>query len=135
MPGFYLSTGVGEDLQRISSKFIVPVLIEDIIKCAGTLQVSNEQDADIKTAIHSINMMCEVWCMMYAILLVDETNAFSLLNIQPFLHNISYLCLSITIFVKIFYSTPSRFFIVEGTELHQSKEQLKVIQSQWRSII
>ena len=34
------------------------------------------------------------------ILLAEATNAFNLLNIQSFLHNINYLCLLIAIFVK-----------------------------------
>ena len=33
------------------------------------------------------------------------------------MHNISYLCPSIAIFVKNCYSTPSRLFIVGGTEI------------------
>ena len=57
-----------------------------------------------------------------AILLVDAINAFSSLNRQLFLHNISYLCPLIVIFFKNYY---------EEQKLHQRKGLLKVIQSQW----
>ena len=50
------------------------------------------------------------------ILLVDASNAFNSLNRQSFLHNISYLCPSVAIFVKNCYSTPLRLFIVGGIE-------------------
>ena len=52
-----------------------------------------------------------------AILLVDASNAFNSLNRQSLLHNISYLYPAIAILVKNCYSTPSRLFIVEGTEI------------------
>ena len=48
---------------------------------------------------------------------MTQSNAFNSLNRQPFLHNISYLCPSTAIFVKNCYSTPSRLFIVGGTNI------------------
>ena len=108
-----MTIGVSGILRRIAGKVIVLVLKEDIIKCTGTLQLCGGQEAGIKAAIHSMNMM-------YgnentdAILLVDTSNAFNSLNTQSFLHKTSYLCPSIEIFVKDCYSTPSRLFI----ELH-----------------
>ena len=87
-----------------------------------------------KAAIYSMNMMYEDE-NADAILLVDASNAFNLLNRQSFLHNISYLCPPIAIFVKNCYSTPSRLFLQEEQKLHERKGLLKVIQSQWRSMV
>ena len=107
---------VGEILRRIAGKVLVSVLKEDFIKCTGMLQVCAGQEAGIRAAIHSMNMMYEDE-NTDAILLADASNAFSSLNGQSFLHNISYLCPLIVIFVKNRYSTPSRLLIVGGTEV------------------
>ena len=96
-------TGVGEVLRRIAGKVIVSVLKEDVIKCTDTLQICVGQEAGIEAAIHSINMMYEDE-NTDAILLVDASNAFSSLNRQSFLHNISYLYPSIAIFGKNCFS-------------------------------
>ena len=105
-------TGVGDVLRRITSEIIVSIL-KDIIKCTGTLQVCAGQEVGIDAAIHSMNMMYEDE-NTDGILLVGASNAFNSLNRQSFLHNKSYLCPSIAIFVKNCYSTPSRSFIVGG---------------------
>ena len=57
------------------------VLQEDVIKCAGTLQVFPGQEAgiEIKTAIHSMSMMYENE-NIDAILLVDAIKAFNSSN-------------------------------------------------------
>ena len=52
-----------------------------------------------------------------AVLLVDASNAFNSLNHEIFLHNISYICPAISVFVKNCYSYPSRLFIIGGKEL------------------
>ena len=101
-------SGVGEVLRKIAVKVIVSVLKEDVIKCP--------QEAGIEAAIHSMNMLYEDE-YTDAVLLVDACNAFSSLNRQSFLHNITYLCPLIAIFVKNCFSTPSRLFIVGGTEI------------------
>ena len=107
---------VGEILRRIAGKVLVSILKENFIKCTGMLQVCAGQEAGIRAAIHSMNMMYEDE-NTDAILLVDASNAFSSLYGQSFLHNISYLCPLIVIFVKNCYSTPSRLFIVGGREV------------------
>ena len=107
------STGVGDVLRRIASEIIASIL-KDVVKCTGTLQVCAGQEAGIDAAIHSMNMMYEHE-NTDGILLADASNAFNSLTRQPFLHIKSYLCLSIAIFVKNCYSTPSRSFIVGGT--------------------
>ena len=70
--------GVGYVLRRIAGKVTVSVLKEDAIKCNDTLQVFARQEAGIKAATHSVNMMYEDE-NTDAILLVDASNAFNLL--------------------------------------------------------
>ena len=111
-PGLW-PTGVDKVLRRIIGKIIVSVLKKDVIKYTGTSQVCAGQEAGIDVAIHSINMMYEDE-NTDVILLPDASKAFSSLNRELFLHNISYLCPSIVIFVKCCYNTPSRLFIVGG---------------------
>ena len=74
-------TGVVEVLRRIFRKVTGSVLKEDVIKCTGTLQVCAGQEAGIKTAIRSMNMMYEDENPDGS-LLVDASNAFNSLNRQ-----------------------------------------------------
>ena len=126
--------GDGEVLRRTAGKVIVSVLKKDIIKCTGTLQVYAGNEARKEASIYSMNMMYEDK-NTDVVLLVDASNAFSSLNRQSFLHNISYLCPSIATFVKNCYSTPSRLFLQEEQKLRERKGLLKVIQSQWQSVV
>ena len=57
------------------------------------LQVCARQEAGIEAAIHSMNMKYEDES-------TDASNVLSSLNRQSFLHNVSYLQPSISIFVK-----------------------------------
>ena len=56
-----------------------------------------------------------------AVLLVDASNAFNSLNCEVFLHNISYICPAISVFVKNCYNSPSRLFIIGGKELKSNE--------------
>ena len=49
-----------------------------------------------------------------AVLLVGEENAFNLINRNVFLHNISIFSPGIYTFVRNFYSTPARLFVIRG---------------------
>ena len=93
---------------------------EDFIKYTGRLQICARQEVGIEAATHSMNMMYEDESTD-AILLADAKNVFNSLNRQSFLHNKSYLCSSIAIFVKSCYRTPLRLFIVGGTEFTSRK--------------
>ena len=117
--------GAGEILHKIASKVIVSVLKEDVIKCTGTVQVCAGQETVIEAVIHSMNIVYKDE-NTDAILLVDSNNTFSSLNRQSFLHNISYLCRSIAIFVRNCNSTPSRLLIVGGTEITSREETARV---------
>ena len=70
----------------------------------------------MEVAIHSMKMMYEDE-NTDEILLLDASKAFNSLNRQSFLHNVSYVCPSVAIFVKNCYSSPSRLFIVGITKI------------------
>ena len=108
--------GVGEVLRRIAGKVIVSVLKEDVMKTTGSLQVCAGQEAGIEAAIHTMNKMYDDE-NTEAVLLVDAKNAFNSLNRESFLHNITYLCPPLSIFVRNCYSLPSRLFMIGGMEL------------------
>ena len=55
------------------------------------------------------------------VLLVDASNAFYSLNREVFLHNISYICPAIPVFVKNCCNSPSRLFIIGGKELKSNE--------------
>ena len=74
----------------------------------------------IETAIDSISLMYED-DSTDATLLVDVGNVFDISNNPSFLHNISYLCRSIAMFVKDFYNAPSRLFLVGRNEISSNE--------------
>ena len=56
-----------------------------------------------------------------AVILVDASNAFNSINRNVFLHNISIICPSISIYVHNCYSVHSRLFIIGGGELKSTE--------------
>ena len=107
---------VGEVLRRIAGKVIVSVLKNDVIDCTGSLQVCAGQEAGIEAPVHSLNSMYNDENNV-AVLLVDASNAFTSLNREVFLHNISYICPTISAFIKNCYNSPSRLVIIGGKKL------------------
>ena len=86
------------------------------MKTTGSLQVCAGQEAGFEAAILTMNKMYDDE-NTDAVLLVDAKNAFSPLNRESFLHNITYLCPPLSIFVRNFYSLPSRLFMIGGMEM------------------
>ena len=111
---------MGEVLRRIAGKVIVSVLKNDVIDCTGSLQVCAGQEAGIEAAVHALNSMYNDE-NNDAVLLVDTSNAFNSLNREVFLHNISYICPAISVFVKNCYNSPARLFIIGGKELKSNE--------------
>ena len=54
-------------------------------------------------------------------LLVHASNTFNSLSHQALLHNISYMCPAIPVFVKNCYNSPSRLYIIRGNELKSNE--------------
>lgn len=124
---------MGKVLRKIAGKVIVLVLKTDGINCTGSLQVCAGQETGIEAAAHSLNSLYNNK-NTDAVLLVDASNAFNLLNRELFLHNISYISLAISVFVKSYYKSPSRLIIIGGKKL-KLKVPHKVILSPWHSMI
>ena len=102
---------MGKVLRKIAGKVIVLVLKTDGINCTGSLQVCAGQETGIEAAAHSLNSLYNNK-NTDAVLLVDASNAFNLLNRELFLHNISYISLAISVFVKSYYKSHSRLIII-----------------------
>ena len=113
--------GVGRVLRRIAREVIVSVLKNDVIDCAGSLQVCAGQEAGIEAVVHSLNSLYNDE-NTDAVFLVDAGNAFNSLEREVFLQNISYICLAISVFVKnLLLLSPSRLFIIGVKELKPNK--------------
>ena len=90
--------GVGKVLRKVAGKVIVSVLKNEVIDYIVSFQVYAGQELGIEAALHSLNSMCNNE-NNDAVLLVDASDAFNSLNRNLFLHNISYICAAISVFV------------------------------------
>ena len=54
-------------------------------------------------------------------MLIDASNAFNSINRKAFLHNVRIICPSIATFTINCYSSPSRLFVVGGTEISSAE--------------
>ena len=88
--------GVGEVLRRITGKAVVTHIRTNIITLVGSLQVCAGQEAGCDSIIH---VMCVIQTCE-AVLLVDASNAFNLINRNVFLYNVTMICPAIAIYVK-----------------------------------
>ena len=107
--------GVSEVLRRIDGKVIMKVVKDDVMTSVGSLQLGCE------AAIHAMHDIFED-TEREAVLLVDADNAFNSINRKALLHNIEYLCPSISTFVYNCYIVPARLFIIGGCELRSQEE-------------
>ena len=83
--------GVGEILRKIIGKFIVSVVLSNVISLVGALQVYAGHEAGCVEAIHAMHTIFEDE-KTEAVLLVDAANAFDSVNSQVFLHSICIIC-------------------------------------------
>ena len=91
---------VREVLKRITGKVIVSLLKEHVIKTPRSVKICVGWKTGIEAAIHSVKEMHNEE-KADGILLVDVISTINFLNRQSFLHNISYLCPSISTLVKM----------------------------------
>ena len=108
--------GISEVLRRLIGKCIMFALKNDIQETVGTLQVAAGLKGGAEAAIHSMRDIYENDASD-AVVLVDATNAFNMLNRQVALHNIQVLMPSFAIILINTYRHPSRLFITGGKEL------------------
>ena len=112
--------GVGETLRRIIGKTVAKVLKNEVADAVGSLQVCAGQDAGCEAAIHALRKIFEQE-ETEAVMLVDASNAFNSINRKAFLHNVRIICPSIATFTINCYSSPSRLFVVGGTEISSAE--------------
>ena len=111
--------GIGEVVRRIVSKAILAVIGEEIVDLAGTIQLCAGQEAGCEIGVHSMRAIFRD-PNTEAILFVDASNAFNLLNRQTALLNIHSLCPSLAIALTNTYRDDSSLFI-EGETLLSSE--------------
>ena len=102
--------GVGEVLRRILAKCVMNVAKEDVAHASGSLQLCAGQKSGNEAAVHAMHGIFEA-DETDGILLIDATNAFSLLNRAAALHNIRILCPIISMSAINTYRIPARLFI------------------------
>ena len=111
--------GIGEVVRRIVSRAILGVIGEEIMEVAGTTQLCAGQEAGCEIGVHSMRAIFRD-PSTEAILFVDASNAFNLLNRQAALLNIHSLCPSLAIPLTNTYRSDSSLFI-EGETLFSSE--------------
>ena len=112
--------GVGKVFPRIIAKCVIQITKPDILDAAGSLQVSAGQKSGSEAAVHAMNSMF-IANDTNAVLLIDPTNAFNMLNRAATLHNISILCPILATFVINTYRLPVTIFVTGGQELKSSE--------------
>ena len=90
--------GVGEVFRRIMAKCVIQIKKPDRLDVTGSLQVSAGQTFGSEAAVHAMNNIFSP-DQTDAVLLIDATNAFNMLNRAAALHNISILFPTIATFV------------------------------------
>ena len=108
-----------ESLGKYQYQYLVSVLKNDV--CVGSLQVCAGQEAGMEAAVHSLNSVYNDE-NNDAVLLVDTSNVLNSLKCEVFLHNISYICPAISVFVENYYNSPSRLITIGGKELKSNED-------------
>ena len=108
--------GVGEVLRRIIGKAIGWSLKQDLMEATGPLQASSGFRGGAEAAIHAMRQVfadeeCE------AVILVDATNAFNLLNRQVALHNVQRTCPEFATILINTYRSGSRLSVAGCQEI------------------
>ena len=105
--------GVGEVLRRIIGRTIVCCIQTDLKQPGGNQQLRMGHRCGIEHAIHSLRANFEE---NEAVLLIEATNAFNLLNRKLSIENIKIICPAFFNGVKNSYSSPSPLH-VNGTTI------------------
>ena len=116
-PGVRL-VGIGEVLRRITGRKIVDCIRQDLTSLGGSTQLCLCQKSCIKYAIHSLHHSFDD-PKNEAILLIDDKDAFNVLNRRTALENVKALCPSLHVVLQNSYRQPSHLFIGRSTILSQ----------------
>ena len=107
--------GVGEVLRRIAGKVVMKVVKDDVMTSVCSLQLRGGQDAGCEAAIHAMHDIFEDTET------VDDENVVNSINRKALLHNIKYLCPSISSFAYNCYIVPAMLFIIGGCKLRSQE--------------
>ena len=108
--------GIGEVLRRIMGKVIGWVLKQDLMEATGPLQAASGFQGGAEAAIHAMRQVFEE-DDTEAVILVDATNAFNLLNRQAALHNVQRTCPPFASILINTYRSGSRLSVAECREI------------------
>lgn len=92
--------------------------------CAG-------QEGGVEAAIHAMDELFH-HDEVEAVLLVDASNAFNSLNRNSALHNMQYICPSLSIILRNTYQAPVRMFVPGGGEISSCEGTLREIPWVWQ---
>ena len=109
-------TGMGEVIRRIVGKCVTKVVKQDILGSSGSLQVCTGHKSGSEAADHAMNSLFQHE-ETDAVLLVDASNAFNLLNRAAALHNINIVCQAVATFAINTYRASARLFVTGAKEL------------------
>jgi len=127
-----LEWGIGDVPRRIIAKSILYAVGDDVVLAAGPLQTCAGQSADSEAAVHAMKATfddnaCE------AALLVDATDAFNYVNREAALHNISILCLALSIILNNTYMHSLFVSLLwVRVKYHHVRGQSRVTPSPWQ---
>ena len=110
--------GIGETARRLIGRAIARLLRDDIQTAAGPLQLCAGYQSGCEAAVHAMRQVFES-PSTEAVLLVDATNAFNVLNRQVALRNIRHLCPPLSKILINTYREDVRLFIDGETLLSQ----------------
>ena len=101
---------IGEVLRQLTGRCISSCLGAEAKRNGGNIQLWLGQNAEIEHVIHALRKEFEKETSE-AILLIEATNAFNVLNITTALEIIRGMCFSLHIPLSNSYETPSRLFV------------------------
>ena len=108
--------GVGEVMRRIIGKCVMNVAKGDVVEASASLKLCAGQKSGSEAAIHGMRNIFEA-DYTNAVLLIDTSNAFNVLNRATALHNIRVLCPIIATYAINTYRNSARLFITGGKEI------------------
>ncbi|EDO37922.1 predicted protein [Nematostella vectensis] len=108
--------GAGEVVRRIIGKCVMNVAKGDVVDASSSLQLCAGQNSGSEAAIHGMRTIFEA-DDTDAVILIDASNAFNVLNRATALHNIRVLCPIIAIYAINTYRNSARLFITGGKEI------------------
>ena len=107
-------------VRRIITKCVTRVTKQDIIEASGLIQVCAGLRSGPEAAIHAMHGILDA-DNADAMLLIDASNAFNLLNRASALHNVAVLCPSLATYVTNTYRAPACHFVMGSKELKSTE--------------